>query len=150
LKAAVDTGVFVEFVDKRGPYHEAATAVVSSLGKLEIVLPSVVLTEICYVTARILEAAGRKDALDKAVELVKWLHSHPSVRIVDHLQLKIETARVKIKHKIALGDCYVLALSRLEGCKAVFRKREREMSREIEKEFDVIFLEDYSEDLGRA
>ena len=141
----VDTGVFVEYIDRKAPYHEAAKAIINSLGQLEIVLPSITLTEICYVSARILMAAGVENALEKSVEFVEWLYSHPAVSVVDNLTLNIEAAKLKLQYGIALADCYVLALSKLEKCKAVFRKREKEMPEEIEEDFDVMFLEDYVE-----
>ncbi len=141
----VDTGVFVEYIDRKSPYHEAARAIVDSLGQLEIVLPSITLTEICYVSARIFMAAGVENALEKSVEFVEWLYSHPAVSVVDNLTLNIEAAKLKLQYGIALADCYVLALSKLERCKAVFRKREKEMPEEIERDFDVMFLEDYVE-----
>ena len=144
-KAVVDTGVFVEYIDRKAPYHKAAKAIINSLGQLEIVLPSITLTEICYVSARILMAAGVENALEKSVEFVEWLYSHPAVSVVDNLTLNIEAAKLKLQYGIALADCYVLALSKLEKCKAVFRKREKEMPKEIEEDFDVMFLEDYVE-----
>jgi len=142
-KVAVDTGVFVDYINRRSPYHEAAKVVISHLGQLELILPSITLAEICYVSARILMAAGVENGMKKAIEFVEWLYSHPAVRVVDNLSLSIEAAKLKLQYGIALADCYVLALSRLEGCKTLFRKREREMPEEIEKNFDVVFLEDY-------
>ncbi len=142
-RITVDTGVFVDYIDKKSPYHEQAKAIIGSLGKVELLLPPITLAEVCYVTTRILNEAGVREAFDKAVQFVKWLYSHPAVTIVNDLDLHVETAKIKLKYRIALADCYVLALSRLKGCKAVFRKREKEMPEEIEKDFDVIFLEDY-------
>ena len=143
-KAAVDTGVFVDYLDRKAPYHEAARTLINSLGQLEIILPSITLTEICYVSARIFKAAGVKNAFEKSVEFVEWLYSHPAVRVVDGLDLSVEAVKLKLQYGIALADCHILALSKLEECKAVFRKREREMPEEIEKDFNVIFLEDYT------
>jgi len=142
-RITVDTGVFVDYVDKKSPYHEQAEAIIGSLGKLELLLPPITLAEVCYVTARILNEAGVQDAFDKAVQFVKWLYSHPAVEVVNELNLHVEAAKIKLRYKIALADCYILALSKLKDCKAVFRKREKEMPKEIEKDFDVIFLEDY-------
>jgi len=142
-KIAVDTGVFVDYIDRGSPYHEAAKIVISHLGQLELILPSITLAEICYVSARILNTAGIENGIERAIEFVEWLYSHPAVRVVDGLSLSIEAAKLKLQYGIALADCYVLALSRLEGCKALFRKREREMPEDIEKRFDVAFLEDY-------
>ena len=142
-KAVVDAGVFVDYMDRKSPYHKVAKAMIDSLGQLEIVLPSITLTEICYVSARIFRAAGMRNAFEKSVEFVRWLYTHPAVNVVDNLTLNVEAAKLKLQYNIALADCYVLALSKLERCKAVFRRREKEMPREIEKDFDVIFLEDY-------
>lgn len=142
-KIAVDTGVFVDYIDRKSPYHEAARAIISHLGQLELVLPSITLAEICYVSARILKTAGVENAVERAIEFVEWLYRHPAVRVVDNLSLSIEAAKLKLQYGIALADCYVLALSRIEGCKALFRKREGEMPVDIEEKFDVAFLEDY-------
>jgi len=88
-KAVVDTGVFVDYVDRKAPYHEAAKAIIDSLGQLELILPSITLTEICYVCARIFRAAGVKKAFEKSVEFVEWLYSHPAVRVVDSGEIEI-------------------------------------------------------------
>ncbi len=140
----VDTGVFVDYMDRKSPLHRVARAVVESIGQLEVLLPHVTLAEICYVSARILREAGIKEAFEKSVEFVKWLYSHPAVEVVSSLELDIEAAKVKLEYGIAIGDCYILALSKLKNCKAVFRKRENEMPGRIVEDFDVIFLEDYT------
>lgn len=142
-RIAIDTGVLVDYIDKKSPYHEQAKAIMDSLGRIELFLPSITLAEVCYVTARVLEEKKVRDSLDKAIQFVRWLYFHPAVTVVDELDMHIEAAKIKLKYKIALADCYVLALSKLKMCKAVFRKREREMTEEIEKNFDVIFLEGY-------
>ncbi len=139
----VDTGVFVDYIDKKSPYHKQAKAIINSLGKIKLLLSTITLAEICYVTTRVLSEAKVKDAFDRAIQFVRWLYTHPAVEIVNEFDTHIEAAKIKLKYKIALADCYVLALSRLKGCKAVFRKREIEMPKEIEKDFDVLFLEDY-------
>ncbi len=51
-KAVVDKGVFVDYMDRKAPYHEAARAIIDSLGQLEVVLPSITLAEICYVSSQ--------------------------------------------------------------------------------------------------
>ncbi len=142
-KVVVDTGVFIDYIDKLSPFHEPAKTIVDALGQLEILLPSITLTEICYVTARILNAAGVSDYFKRAVEFVEWLNAHPSVQVVDDIQLRIRTAELKLKYGMALADCYVLALANRENCSAIFRKREREMPKRILREFDLVFLEDY-------
>jgi peptide/nickel transport system permease protein len=84
----------------------------------------------------------------KARKLVEWLYKLPTVNIVgEDLTLAIEAGRIKLKYMLALTDCYVLAASKIYNCKAVFKRREREMQdkiKELEKNFSIIFLEDYS------
>ncbi len=93
LRITVDTGVFIDYIDKKSPYHRQARAIIDSLGKIEILLPSISLAEICYVIARILGEIGAQDAVDKAVEFVTWLCGHPAVSIVNDLDLHIEAER---------------------------------------------------------
>ena len=52
-KVVIDTGVFVEYVDRKAPYHKPAKAIIDSLGQLEVILPSIALAEICYVLSLI-------------------------------------------------------------------------------------------------
>jgi len=92
--------------------------------------------------SEVCETESGIEGLENLIEAEKNL-LRKLVEVINELDLHIETAKIKLKYKIALADCYVLALSRLKGCKAVFRKREKEMPQEIEKDFDVLFLEDY-------
>ncbi|AAB89881.1 type II toxin-antitoxin system VapC family toxin [Archaeoglobus fulgidus] len=142
-KAVIDTGVFVDYIDRKSPLHDVARNVINSIGQLEVLLPYVTIAEICYVTARVLREAGIEEWLEKSVEFVEWLQRHPAVEVVCSTELDVEAAKVKLRYGLALADCYVLALSKLKNCKAVFRKREKEMPDKVEKDFDVIFLEDY-------
>lgn len=140
-RVAVDAGVFVDYIDRNSQLHGVARALVESFGRLEVFLSHVTVAETCYVTARVLKEAGVKDYFEKSLEFVRWLSGHPSVQVVGSIELDVEAARLKLEHGIALGDCYVLALSKLKNCRAVFRKRE--MPKELEEEFEVVFLEDY-------
>jgi len=63
-KAVIDTGVFVDYIDKKAPYHKAAKSIIDSLGQLKVVLPSLTITEICYVSARIFKAAGVRNTFE--------------------------------------------------------------------------------------
>ena len=139
----IDTGVFIDYIDRKSPFHAPAKTVIDSIGRLEVLLPHITVAEICYVTARVLREAGVSKYLEKSVEFVEWLQRHPAVEVASSVELDIEAAKVKLRYGIALADCYVLALSKLNDCKAVFRKREEEMPDEIEEDFDVVFLEDY-------
>ncbi len=84
---------------------------------------------------------------ERAGMLVEWLYrlSTPTIRD-SGLETILEASRAKLKYRIALTNCYVLASARVHNGEAVFRKREKEMLsviKEIEKEYPVIFLENY-------
>ncbi len=150
---ALDTGVIIEYIDRAGVYHELAGIVFSALaaGALKALIPPPVLAETLYVAARVYEASGAPDALERAEKLVRWLSSHPSVTVPRSTELDIEAGKAKHRYKLALTDCYVLASSKLHGAAALFRKREAEIMRvedELSREYKVLFLEDYADKPG--
>ncbi len=146
----LDTSVIIEYIDRRGEYHEQARVVFDAilLGKLRAIIPHPILSETYYVATRVYEALRLEQARERAIKLVEWLYHLPTVIVKDaNLSLAIEAGKVKLKYGIALTDCYVLASAKIYKGKAVFRKREREMLNEItniEKEYPLIFLEDYT------
>lgn len=78
---------------------------------------------------------------------MEWLFSHPNIYVASNsLDLALRAGKVKQKLKIALTDCYVLAVSKIENAKAVFRRREREIKGVIdiiENNYNILFLEDF-------
>ena len=145
----MDTGVVVEYIDRGGRFHEQADTVFSSLlaGDIEVLLPHPVLAEIHYVSTRIYEALKLESPSERATKLVKWLRGLPSVRIPDGgADLAVEVGKAKLNYGLALTDCYVLAVSKMHGGRALFRKREGEMLRKadaLKREYRVVFLEDH-------
>ena len=146
----LDTSVIIEYIDRRGEYHEQAKVVFDAilLGKLKAIIPHPILSETYYVATRVYETLRLEQAGERAIKLVEWLYRLPTVIVKDaDLSLAIEAGKVKLKYGIALTDCYVLASAKIYKGKAVFRKREREMQSKlsnIEKEYPIIFLEDYT------
>ncbi len=148
----LDTSVIIEYIDLKGSLHEQASAVFNAIleGRLNALIPHPVLAETFYVAARIYGYLGFTDSEQRAARLVEWLYRLPSVNIVgESLDLALEAGRVKLKYGLALTDCYVLAVSRLHGAKALFKRREREMTRKglidsLSREYDIVFLEDYA------
>ena len=62
------------------------------------------------------------------------------------VNLAVEAGKAKLTYALALTDCYVLAASKIYSCKALFKKPEREMLKNIDslkKEYEIIFLTDY-------
>jgi len=148
-RAAIDTSVVIEYIDLRGELHEQAEVVFSAAlaGRLEIFIPHAVLAETFYVATKIYRTLGVERAEAVASKLVEWLYRLPTARVVgEGVQLALEAGGVKLAYNLALTDCYMLAVSKLYGCTAVFKKREREMLRnigELERNYKLLFLEDY-------
>ncbi len=149
-KVTLDTGVIIEFIDLKGKFHEQAAALLDSItkGQLEAILPHPVLTETFYVAAKIYAATGADNPLEKAAKLVTWFYHLPAATVCgEQVELALEAGRVKHCYRLALTDCYVLAASRIYHARPIFRKREHEMIKmmeKIEEEYKPIFLEDYT------
>ncbi|WXG42358.1 MAG: PIN domain-containing protein [Candidatus Freyarchaeum deiterrae] len=143
-KVSIDTGVFTEYIDVKGSFHKLAKALFDSLYMIEVFLPGVILAETCYVAARIYKILGLGQYFERALKLVEWLSAHPSIKVVRSFDLDVEAAKIKTHYNVALTDCYILAVSKIRDCTAIFRKREKEMPPSIEKDFNILFLEDYA------
>lgn len=145
----MDTSVIIEYVDLKGEFHEQAEAVFSALlnGKLENILPHPILAETYYVAAKLYHKLKMENPQFVASKLIEWLYRLPTTIIPsENINLAIETGKAKLNHGLALTDCYVLAASKIYNCKALFKKPEREMMKNIDalkKEYQILFLEDY-------
>jgi len=130
-------------------FHKIANNIFSEInnGKTLAFIPHVILAETYYVAVRIYNQLGLSDPDKRAEILVSWLYSHPFIEIIDKtLDLAIKAGKIKRELKLALTDCYVLAVSKIKNAIALFRKREREMLRVINvltKKFNIQFLEDF-------
>lgn len=145
----MDTSVIIEYIDEIGSLHSQAKAIFSAIisGKLEAIIPSSILAETYYVSARIYDKLGFRDFENRAIRLVEWLYRLPLIKVVaEDLRLILEAGRIKFNYGLALTDCFVIAASKVYNCKAVFKKLEREMLNkfnELQKEYNIIFLEYY-------
>jgi len=145
----LDSGVIAEYANVSGSLNAQASGIFDSLGKGELLVvvapPS--LSEVFYVLSRLYAVAGAKEPEKKAFKFCEYVYFHPSVEVCDMpWSLIVEAGRIRYVFKLALADCYVLALSRLRKCKAVFRHREREMKKigdKLGEQFEIVFLEDY-------
>jgi len=148
VKAAIDTGVVIEYIDELGLLHQQASILFSAAlaGMIELIIPHPILAETYYVAARVYSKLGYENPGDRASKLVEWLYRLPTVTVEEGLDLALEAGRIKHTYKIALTDCYVLAASKIHMCTAVFRKPEKEMLPNIDsltREFKILFLESY-------
>jgi predicted nucleic acid-binding protein len=146
---ALDTSVIIEYIDKDAEFQEQAKAVFTSLinGEFEAIIPHSILSEAYYVSARIYQKLGIVKPEAVSAELVEWLFRLPSVIIpTENKDLSIEAGRTKLKYRLSLTDCYVLAASQIYNCKALFKKPEKEMVpkiNELKRSYQLVFLEDY-------
>jgi len=145
----LDTSVIIEYIDEEGEYHEHAEAVFSAImsGKLEALIPHPILAETFYVAARMYRELGAGEPEVTASKLVEWLYRLPQVKVIGtSLELALEAGKVKLRYKLALTDCYVIAACKIHGCTALFKKPEAEMRESIQqlkKDYRVVFLEEY-------
>lgn len=145
----LDSSVIAEYANVSGKFNAQANVIFGSLnkGELTAIVAPPSLSEVFYVMSRLYERGGMEKPDEMASRLCEYLYYHPNVEVADMpLSLIIEAARIKNALRLALTDCYVLALSELRKCKAVFRHREEEMRKildKLEKRFQIVFLEDY-------
>ncbi|MEM2533880.1 MAG: PIN domain-containing protein [Candidatus Nezhaarchaeales archaeon] len=148
-KVVLDTSVIIEYIDLQGELHEQAKTVFSTLltSKLEGILPHPILAETYYVATKLYYKLQIENPELIASSLIEWLYRLPATIIPkEDIDLAIEAGKAKLNYGLALTDCYVLATSKLYDCKALFKKREKEMLKNIDalkKEYQLLFLEDY-------
>lgn len=148
-RVGLDTSVIVEYIDEEGEYHEHAEAVFSAIisGRLEALIPHPILAETFYVAARLYRELGAGEPEATASKLVKWLYRLPQVKVIGtSLELALEAGKVKLRYKLALTDCYLIAACKIHGCTALFKRPEAEMLKSVEqlkKDYRVVFLEEY-------
>ena len=145
----LDSGVIAEYANVSGRFNAQASVIFDSIneGELIAIVAPPSLSEVFYVLSRLYTACEVKEPEKKTSSFCEYLYYHPNVEVADMpLPLIIEAGKIKHTFKLALTDCYVLALSKLRKCKAVFRHREEEMKKnldELNEKFQTVFLEDY-------
>lgn len=148
---AIDTSVWVEYINTGGVFYPQAKAVIDSLGKggTEAVLTSITLAEIYYVSERVYKeayTAQESEALAKKFYDFVYYHPHVEIKELDY-ELCLKAAMIKSRYKIAISDCFLFALSEKENVAILFRGKEKEMEpnmKELNKRFKLKFLEDYT------
>ena len=96
------------------------------------------ISEIFYVLCRL---RGATFAENKMNDMLR----SQVLRIYNTTELAIETGKIKCERAISLADCSCIATAKLADAKAVFARKEEELTTEMErKPFDVeiIFLEE--------
>lgn len=139
-RAVLDTSVIIEMANKKGKFHKQALTVLELIvkGKIRGIIPNPCLAEIYYVASRLY------DSKQKAKNLLDWLVTQDNLQIerLDYDDL-IMAGQIKEKYSISIMDSFFLTLSKKYNCKVIFRKREKEFSTELLKEFQMVFLSEY-------
>jgi hypothetical protein len=92
------------------------------------------LTELFYILCRKL---GAELAEKKIADLIESNY----ITLEQTRSLIYEVGKIKCKRAISLADCYVIALAKEVGGKAVFARKEREIGKEMAKKaFEVEFI----------
>jgi predicted nucleic acid-binding protein len=147
---AIDTGVWIEYINTRGVLHTQAKAVVDSVnqGKITAILTPLTLTEIFYVAERVYQevyAQPQSEMLAKKLYDFIYYHQYVEVKPLDY-ELCLNAGIIKTRYNIALSDCFLLALSEHDNATVLFKNLESEMNQnrqELIERFDLRFLEDY-------
>lgn len=108
-------------------------------GKINTFTSDLAITEMLYITCRKL---GWKDALEKKQQLI----DSRMINIVADSELIEYAAEYKCNRAIALADCFTLANAKLNNCPALFVRKEREISEEIQKKTFDVDLKFYMDD----
>jgi len=147
---AIDTGIWIEYINTNGKLHSEAKAVIESVnsGKITAILTPLTLTEILYVSKRVYQevhSSQKSETLAKKLYDFVYYHPHVEVKPLDY-ELCLNAGMIKSKYNIAFSDCFLLALSKHDNTIAIFKNIESEMKdnlKNLKKDFNIKFLEDY-------
>ncbi len=148
---AIDTSIWVEYINIRGALHAQATVVIDSVnrGETDALLTPLTLTEIYYVAERVYREVNnpaQSEALAKKFYDFIYHHPHVEIKPLDY-ELCLKAAMIKSGYNIAFSDCFLLALSENDNAQVLFKNIESEMKqnlKELNKRFKLKFLEEYA------
>ncbi len=148
---AVDTGIWIEYINIRGAFHPQAKAIIDSVnnGEATAVITPLTLAEIYHLAERVYrEVYTPPRSEEQAKKLHDFVYYHPNVEIkpLDY-ELCLKAATIKSRYNIAFSDCFLFALSEQENSVVLFKNIESEMKQNIQeltKHYNLKFLENYS------
>jgi len=148
---AIDTGVWIEYINTCGAFHAQAKTVIDSVdrGDVTAILTPLTLTEIYYVARRVYQEVDtplKSEILAKKFYDFIYYHPHVEVKQLEY-NICLNAGIIKSKYNIAFSDCFLLALSEHDNTTVLFKNIENEMKRnikELNKCFNLKFLENYS------
>src|SRR3989304_7615770 len=122
---AIDTGVWIEYININGALHPLAKSVVDSVnrGEATAILTPLTLPEIFYVAERVYQEVhtpSQSETLAKKLYDFVYHHPHIEVRPLDY-ELCLKAGKIKTMYNIAFSDCFLLALSEHDNVPVLFK-----------------------------
>jgi len=124
----VDSSVILERIIRSSPHKAKVERLFSEAarGRVKLFVTLLTLSEVLYAASRLYELAGVERPNEEAATLVEWVKSRCRVVALSE-STALRAGELKKLLKLALVDCYVIAVAEELGCAALFLKREREM-----------------------
>ena len=139
----LDTSVLVEYIVKKSPYRGIVEKLFqgSTIGKYELLINYLTLSETLYVVSRIYKAAGVSEPNEEALNYIMWLKKKTKIIGIDE-NIALKAGELKKKLRLSLPDCYVIATAMTLNAIPLFRKLEKEMLsiENMIRELGVTFL----------
>ena len=129
LRYVVDVSILAEYIVAKSPYRERVTKLLHRCerGEIELYLPSINLSELIYVTARIYAWAGSDNPNEETMNYVSYLRGI-GVRVLSpDERAVIKAGELKKELRLSLADCYILATAERLGAVPLFKRVEDEM-----------------------
>ena len=144
-RLVLDTSVIVEYIILRSMYREKVARLFDSagMGRLELYISPITLSELLYVASRVYELAGLSNPNEEALNYIEWIKRRS--RVIDISEdLVYRAGELKKLLGLALADCYVIAAAESVKGIPLFKSIEKEMEpvRAKLKKLGVKFLDD--------
>ena len=135
-KLAVDTSALIELIYCDEPGQKLKKALENDL--VEAWTTEVAVAELRYVLCR-------KLGWHQSTERVNKLLASGYIKVEDTLKLINQASKTKCRRAISLPDCFTLALAHQMAGNALFARKEKDLTDEMQKEpfeVNILFLEE--------
>ena len=142
-RIVLDTGVLVEYIVERAPYRFKVGKLFEKAaeGMVSLYVSPITLSETLYVASRIYVASSLSNPNEEALNYMGWVKSRLNIVGITE-DVVVRAGELKKVLRLALPDCYVIAVAEEIDATALFRSVEREMKPVLSKleELGVAFL----------
>ena len=138
-KLAVDASALIELVFCEAPGQKLKQALENDL--IEAWTTELALTELRYILCR-------KLGWTESDKRVNNLLASDYFKVEDTMKLMNEAAKLKCCRAVSLPDCFTIALAQEINGKALFARKEQDLTTEIQRnpfDINILFLDDQAE-----